>query len=324
MGSRERIDPPLPKISNPGEFVAGDADGRPEIVSPGSVGQRLAYSGDGSLVPVDAADGPTGPTGATGPGGPSGGPTGATGVTGTTGPTGPTGPTGGDSTVTGPTGPQGSVGSAGAAGSTGPTGPTGPQSTVTGPTGPADGPTGPTGAQGTTGPTGSVGSQGSTGPAGPTGAGATGPTGSMGPTGPVIGGHILIYGCDPSVGTTSGNVWTNMPSAETTLFNRTYYQQRVDFSRATQFRLSLYMVVAGASTAKARIKFLNSGVWTDLASSAGAADLAINVNDTLLTTGWVTMHASARSADCVIQPYGSGGNAVADPFFGMFSLEWRA
>lgn len=178
-----RVDPPLPKIANPGDLTVGrPGDGRPEILPSGAVGTHLRVNIDGSLT-WDPTAGPTGPTGSRGVTGPAGGPTGpvggvgATGGAGPTGPSGPAGPTGAtgaSSTVVGPTGPAGGpTGPAGTSivpGPTGPSGPTGPTSTVTGPTGRQ----GPEGAKGNAGPT---------GPDGPAST-VTGPTGNTGLTGP--------------------------------------------------------------------------------------------------------------------------------------------
>lgn len=178
-----RIDPPLPRIANPGDLTVGrSGDGRPEILPSGDAGDHLRVDTDGALI-WDPTVGPTGPTGARGVTGPAGGPTGAVGgvgATGGTGPTGPSGPlgptgvTGASSTVAGPTGPAGGpTGPAGSSivpGPTGPSGPTGPTSTVTGPTGRQ----GPAGAEGDAGPT---------GPIGPASV-VTGPTGTTGVTGP--------------------------------------------------------------------------------------------------------------------------------------------
>jgi hypothetical protein len=180
-----RIDPPQPRIENPGEIITGRfPDGRPVILPPGGADQRLNVGPDGDLVWGDPADGPTGPTGAMGATGPSGGPTGETGAGGPTGPagsvgtTGPTGAVGADSTVTGPAGPTGpSGGPTGPTGTIGTTGPTG--AGPTGPTGPASTVTGPTGRQGIAGPEGDA---GPTGPAGPAST-VTGPTGPVGATG---------------------------------------------------------------------------------------------------------------------------------------------
>lgn len=319
--SRDRIDPPLPKISNPGEFIAGDEDGRPEIVSPGTTGQRLAYDSDGSLVAVDASDGPTGPTGATGPGGPEGGPTGTTGPTGpgVTGPTGPTGAQGAASTVTGPTGPQGTVGSAGAAGTTGPTGPTGEDSTVTGPTGPSGGPTGPTGA-GATGPTGGVGSQGSTGPTGPQGATGAGATGSTGPTGPSA---TRLIGSAWWVGV-SPYTWTNMPSAITAfgglVIGSVPILITVDWSQATQVRFRAWVHVAGYSTSRVYLAWSTGSQ----ALSAFAELASINSNLTgFIDSGWVSIPALAKTASTLICVAGVGGNSASDPAFSVMHAEWR-
>ena len=313
MSNRERIDPPLPKISNPGEIVAGNAEGRPEIVSPGSPGQRLAYGENGILVAANASDGPTGPSGPTGPGGEAGGPTGPTGA-GSTGPTGPTGSTGPQSTVTGPTGPQGSVGSAGAAGVTGPTGPTGAQSTVTGPTGPSDGPTGPTGPQGVTGPTGPQGSPGPTGPTGSqgaTGAGATGPTGAAA-SGAQPGSVTFIDGG-------SLPVWTNMPLAATPIFSNAFNSKTyVDLSQATQFRLIVVVRTSGASAAVLRVALVAGG---QLSSVSNAGDVPINAGGTYKSS-WVSIAVAART-DAEVYIQGQGGDAVNDPAFGIIRMEYK-
>lgn len=183
-----RLDPPLPKIADPGDMIVGRAgDGRPEIMPMGPSNYRLAVGATG-LEWKSPVDGPTGPTGATGPTGPASGPTGPTGRTGPTGPTGaastavgPQGPTG--PSLAGPTGPQGPAGAT--SGIVGPQGPTGPVSTTPGPTGPTGATstvTGPTGPTGRTGPTGLQGAASSVvGPAGPLG--PTGPTGAKGDTG---------------------------------------------------------------------------------------------------------------------------------------------
>ena len=188
-----RVDPPLPKIEDPGDFLSGRAgDGRPEIVKKGTTGQVLAYQVDGTLRPGPGTTGPTGPTGAVGATGPLGAPTGPTGATGPLGPTGATstvtGPTGAPSTVTGPTGIQGPQGNNLELGPTGPTGPSGGPTGPMGATGAASVITGPTGIIGPTGATGATGAAaiGPTGPGGATTAatGATGPTGSQGGLGP--------------------------------------------------------------------------------------------------------------------------------------------
>jgi microcystin-dependent protein len=181
-----RIDPPLPKIANPGDMIVGRAgDGRPEILPAGPEGSRVAVGPTG-LYYASPEDGPTGPTGTTGPTGPLGGPTGSTGPTGLQGPA---------STVTGPSGPQGLIGPAG------PTGPGGEAGGPTGPTGAASFVTGPQGAQGVIGATGATGAQGVTGPVGSTGplgpTGAKGDSGVTGPQGSPAGfptGAIIMYG----------------------------------------------------------------------------------------------------------------------------------
>jgi hypothetical protein len=340
-----RIDPPLPRIQEPGDIIVGRAgDGRPEILPLGPTGTFLSRGPNGALSyqegpvgPTGPSGGPTGPTGAastvTGPGGPTG-PTGVagaaanTGATGATGPTGPatpgpTGPTGAASTAIGPTGPGGEAG--------GPTGPTGPQSDTPGPQGPvgqigATGPTGPvsTAPSTVTGPTGPVSTQPST-VAGPTGAkgstgdqGPTGPTGSVGPTGPAA---------NPQPGSVTfldgrqSTAWTNMPSALTPIFgSATFTTTYVDLSQATEFRLiGRPTTSVGASDAKLRV-CMESGA--DLALTPGAGDIPINTLG-LKKSAWASINPAYRIEDANIVLHGIGGDSVSDPAFTSIRMEYR-
>lgn len=341
-----RIDPPLPKIQEPGDIIVGRAgDGRPEILPMGPTGTFLSRGPDGGLAyqtgpvgPTGPSGGPTGPTGAastvTGPEGPTG-PTGAdgaaanTGATGPTGPTGPatpgpTGPPGADSTVTGPTGPGGEAG--------GPTGPTGPQSDTPGPQGPQGqtGATGPTGAASTvTGPTGRTGPTGAAGTPGAKGStgnqGPTGPTGAMGPTGaaPAATAITVVY-LFPPYSSLGQSAFPNMPAAES-LWNGSWENTSiVDLTNATQFRLNLRVIVSGSTGSKVRLKYSinGGGTWIDLASPAGAADLTINTIN-LRVSPWVTVAAGAKTASTLIGLFGVSGNATADPIITDVKLEYR-
>ena len=297
MSSRERIDPPLPKVSDPGDIVVGaESTGNPVILPLGDPGQRLAVVSGASGPYVQwedpAEDGPTGPTGASST---------VTGPTGPTGITGPSGPTGTASTVTGPTGPQGAAGNTGAASTV--TGPTGP-------TGPSGGPTGDTGAVGPTGPTGVV----ATGPTGPQG--SLGPTGLAGTTGPTG-----AAASSPQPGSVTFNVtsltWTNMPSG-TTNFPSGGSVAIVDLSKATEFRIYAYMMAAGASGALLRVF---SGA-SDLADPSGSANVTINASGNCLGA-WAPIRASARIENCQVLLLGGGGDAVIDPIFGQVRMEYR-
>src|SRR5688500_18336892 len=294
-----RIDPPLPKISNPGDIIAGRAgDGRPEIVPAGAEGEALVYAADGSL---ETAPSPTGPTGPTGPsGGPTGasgdpgdtGATGAAGAAGATGPDGPTGPTGAASTVIGPTGPGG--------GDTGPTGPGGE----------AGGPTGPTGPQG------NVGAPGSAGATGPAGASVTGPTGAA--------------ASDPQPGSvtfvapTTEAVWTNMPSGTNFfLMLGKVAITGADLSGATEFRLIVHLGTVGATGAALQVRALSLGA-VDLASVDNAGNVAIDSGGASVKFGpWTPIRAGARIADSQLALMGKGGDATADPTFGLVRMEYR-
>lgn len=328
-----RIDPPLPRIQNPGDIIVGRAgDGRPEILPLGPTGTFLSRGPDGALAyqtgpagPTGPSGGPTGPTGlqgiqgVTGAGGPTG-PTGVagaaanTGATGATGPTGPatpgpTGPTGAASTAVGPTGPGGEAG--------GPTGPTGPQSDTPGPQGP-QGQTGPTGPVSTvastvTGPTGARGSTGSLGPTGPTG--DTGPTGAPSNVKPgsvtfIDGRHVPWTNQPAAIG-----VWGGVGSTSGGFTAATY----VDLTNATAFRLLAYVAVVGSADAKIRLVTPGN---TQLAEVSGAGDIALNVGPAIRETAWVSILPASRGV-VSLTLVGLDGNATADPEICMVRMEYR-
>lgn len=326
-----RIDPPLPKIQEPGDLIVGRAgDGRPEILPLGPTGTFLARGSNGALAymtgpvgPTGPSGGPTGPTGLQGPTGPTGnqgltGPTGipgaaaATGATGAVGPTGPTGasltgPTGAASTVPGPTGPGGEAG--------GPTGPTGPQSDTPGPQGPI-GQTGPTGAASTvTGPTGPTGRTGPTGPQGTAGnQGVTGPQGATGPTGPAptyTRGSVDIYT------TAAWLTFTNMVNAYTPLHPAT--DVLLDLTPFTQFRTTCYVNVAGS--ANSRMGPFSDQTGNPL-NSAGYGSVSLATVGGHFGT-WADIDPAAKVENASILMYTWGGDATADPQVGHIRVEFR-
>lgn len=311
-----RLDPPLPKIQEPGDMIVGRAvDGRPEILPIGADGTRIGVTG-GALGYIAPADGPTGPTGAQGVTGPSGGPTGAVGPTGPSGPTGPQGVVG-NTGVAGPTG-------AGPTGPTGPSGgPTGPASTVTGPTGPI-GPTGPVGAASTvTGPTGHAGvagAQGEPGPTGPVGPASfvTGPTGPLGPTGPVS-----RMRWDSLLETTgAGYLWANMPAA-LTVAPWLAWLTFLDLVGYTQFRIVLHIVgPIAANTAVLRLYYYNGSSYVPAGASATDGECPLGIN--ALSAGpWGTLVSGVKVETAQVAIYGFGGNGTMDPPFAAVSVEFR-
>lgn len=324
--SRERIDPPLPRISTPGDLMVGAVStGNPVILPVGAPGQRLSsVTGASGPSVAWAASNEVGPTGSTGPTGPTGvgGPTGVTGA-GMTGALGPTGPGGAASTVTGPTGP---------------TGATGPASVVAGPTGPGGGATGPQGIQGVTGPTGPTGAVGAastvtgpagpvgvtgpagpastTGPTGPTGArgatGTQGPTGNAGPTGPSAIPRLYTFFADRAAAT-----WSNMPLAVTVWpYEVAFY---IDSRLITEFRLMATVTSAGVAAAKLRA--VNASL-TDIASSAGAGDVAINAAG-LVVGAWTALSATYKAESQTIYLAGLGGDSATSPTLTSVRLEVR-
>lgn len=327
--SRERIDPPLPRISSPGDLMVGAVStGNPVILPVGAPGQRLSsVTGASGPSVAWAASSEVGPTGSTGPIGPTGvgGPTGVTGA-GVTGPIGVIGPTGAASTVAGPTGPTGATGAASVV-----VGPTGPGGGATGPQGiqGVTGPTGPTGAVGAastvTGPTGPLGLTGpagvasTTGPTGPTGArGATGTDGGLGPTGPT--GPSAIPRQIAFISEVGGVFWSGQPSAVTLIPYGNVAAIYADLRTVTQFRLTASLSDAGAAGAKLRI--VNNAL-ADIAATAGAGDLAINTAGSLLLGGWATLGAAYQVESQLLKVVGLGGDSFISPTIVAVRMEVR-
>jgi hypothetical protein len=143
-------------------------------------------------------------------------------------------------------------------------------------------------------------------------AGATGPTGSSGGT--VMPGSVDFHA--PSV----LSAWTNMPAAETPLFGSSITVANVDLSDATEFRLSAYIAVAGSASAELRVK--DDAALADLASVAGAGDVAINSTG-LRVGAWTAIRVASRIENARLIVMGVGGNATADPSIGHVRMEYR-
>jgi hypothetical protein len=222
----------------------------------------------------------------------------------------------------GPQGQAGSSGTPGAQGSPGaigPPGPAGPRG-VTGSTG-APGPGGPTGATGATGVqgvTGATGSKGATGNTGATGApgptGSTGATGATGATGPSVPRDISIIG-----GTNIPRIWSNQPIAVTELFGVDYLRTKADLTNASQARLLVNDITAGAATTELRTQYsTDQSTWNYLDGGTGP-NVAINALGVRVSS-WVNIAAGAKS-DVFVRLVGINGDATADPAFGITELQ---
>jgi hypothetical protein len=113
-----------------------------------------------------------------------------------------------------------------------------------------------------------------------------------------------------------------MPAAQTN-FPGVVRNIYADLSNATEFRLSARVAVAGAAGAKLRVMcFISGGPIQDFADTPGTGDVAINVVGTAKGV-WAPIDATARIEDCIVTIQGLGGDATADPQFGIVRMEYR-
>lgn len=117
--------------------------------------------------------------------------------------------------------------------------------------------------------------------------------------------------------------WTNMPSAETFLFNSHRHVQLIDLEGMSQVRLKVNKQgTAGASGAKLILRFspafsTSVGNYADIGTSE--VSVAINVTNSYLDSGWIDLVPEALG-DVYLAVVGSGGDGVLDPQFGVISV----
>lgn len=120
--------------------------------------------------------------------------------------------------------------------------------------------------------------------------------------------------------------WTNMPTAVTFFSGSHRYATKVDLSDYTQCRLIVNkQSTAGAAAAVVRLRYITAfsttvGSW--LTIGASEVQVAVNVQNTVLDSGWINLVAGAQ-ADVFITLDGSGGDGVLDPAFGNISAQFR-
>lgn len=144
---------------------------------------------------------------------------------------------------------------------------------------------------------------------------------SGGEAGPTVGLTVPIVS-QPSAAVT----WTNMPAAETFLLGSHRHATKVDLTNFTQVRLVVNkQATAGAAAsiiyAKYRTAFdATVGNWSAIGTSA--VSVAVNVQNTILSSSWIDLAAGAI-ADVFVCLAGSGGDGVLDPTFGNVVLQFR-
>lgn len=115
--------------------------------------------------------------------------------------------------------------------------------------------------------------------------------------------------------------WANQPVALTEFLGATRHRTKVDLSAATQVRMVAQQTVAGAAAAKLAAQYSTDQV-TWIYFAATNSPIMDITNIALKVTGWSNMVAGART-DVFIRLIGYGGNATADPAFGLVTLQFR-
>jgi len=206
-------------------------------------------------------------------------------------------------------GPQGAEGPQGIQGIQGVQGDQGVQGSpgLTGPEGP-EGPQGIQGIQGIQGETGAQGIQGPEGPEGP-----EGPQGEPGTGAGII--IATLYG-GSDVGAGSG-VWQNQPAARTAFMGFTNNAvTMVDLTGLTEFRMVMALRTPGFAGSTLILEGDN-GTPVDFQSLSQTTPAALRIG------AWTAI-PSGYDTDITIRLFGLGGNATADPGYGVINVQFRA
>lgn len=120
--------------------------------------------------------------------------------------------------------------------------------------------------------------------------------------------------------------YTNMAAAASFFAGSHRYATKLDLSGYTQVRLIVNkQATAGAANAKVRLRYITAfsttvGSW--LAIGASEVQVAVNVQNTVLDSGWINLVAGAK-ADVFVTLDGIGGDGALDPVFGAISAQFR-
>lgn len=120
--------------------------------------------------------------------------------------------------------------------------------------------------------------------------------------------------------------WTNMPAALTFFAGSHRHVAKVDLSSFTECRLIVNkQATAGAANAVVELRYasaFSTSVGSYSQAGQSAVQVAVNVQNSVLDSDWVSLAAGAR-ADVFLALVGSGGDGVLDPAFGAISAQFR-
>jgi hypothetical protein len=112
-----------------------------------------------------------------------------------------------------------------------------------------------------------------------------------------------------------------MPAALTEFMNSTRYRTMYDLTQATQARVVVMVLTAGAANAAVCVQYsTNQTAWNYL---DGGTDPCATINATgVRVSAWVNLAAAAK-ADVYLRVVGRNGNGALGPSFGQVSLQLK-
>ena len=130
----------------------------------------------------------------------------------------------------------------------------------------------------------------------------------------------------PLVSDAAGITWTNMPAAVTFFGGSHRFATKIDLTNYTQVRLIVNKQgTAGAASAVVRLRYrtaFDATVTNWLTAGASEVQVAVNVQNTVLDSGWINLVALAK-ADVFVVLDGLNGDGVLDPIFGSVVAQFR-
>jgi hypothetical protein len=122
---------------------------------------------------------------------------------------------------------------------------------------------------------------------------------------------------------------TDQPSAAQFLRGDTRFVVAVDLTPYRQVRLvANKQATAGATNSKLKVMYATAtpftfGSYSEI-TSTGQCEVATNVTDQVLDTGWLTLASGAQIGTAYIACTTVGGDGAADPAFGLIFAYFRA
>ncbi len=122
---------------------------------------------------------------------------------------------------------------------------------------------------------------------------------------------------------TASLTWTNMPAAVTELAANTFSRVKGDLTYATQYRVIVNQIVAGAAGADFNLQYSTDGTTFQAADTGGAGECAVGTGTGVKSGAWTNLVSGAK-ADVHLRIVGKDGDAVADPQWREILVEFRS